>query len=193
MPQSEVRIIVVAPTSSDTWAPCRTRLYTSRPNSSVPRKFAALGGFRRWAGSRRRGSWVEITLARSAARITTARIEAPTAMFRLRTACRRHVGRAGASAAATAVVAAPSAITDPRVDEDVEHVHHQIDEHVRRRGDEDHALHDRVVPAQHRTDDQPAEPGNGEHDLGHHGAADQDRHRDPDDRDDRPERIAGGL
>src|SRR5215510_11626711 len=151
MPQSEVRIIVVAPTSSDTCAPCRTRLYTSRPNSSVPRRFAALGGFRRWAGLRRRGSWVEMTSARSAARITTARIPAPTAMFRFRAACRRQVGRAGVAAVMTAE---PSAIADPRVDEDVEHVDHEIDQHVRGRGDEDHALHDRIVTAQHRRDDQ---------------------------------------
>src|SRR5437588_768985 len=111
MPQSEVRIIVVAPTSSDTWAPCRTRLYTSRPNSSVPRKFAALGAFRRSAG-------------------------------------------------------------------------------LSRRGDQDHALHDGIGAAQHRGDDQAPEPGNVEDDLGDHGAADQDRHRDPDDGDDRDERIA---
>src|SRR5215471_10747926 len=144
MPQSEVRIIVVAPTSSETWAPCRTRLNTSRPNSSVPNKFAALGAFRRRAGLRRRGSWVEMTPASSAARITTARIAAPTTMFRFWTACRRHVGRAGMAAVRTA---APSAIADPRIDEDVEHVDHEIDEHVRGRGDQDHALHDRIVAA----------------------------------------------
>ena len=65
---------------------------------------AALGGFSRCAGLSRRGSCVEITLARSAAKITTARIAAPTAMFRLRAAYRRHVGRV----AVAAVVSAPA-------------------------------------------------------------------------------------
>src|SRR5215470_2966199 len=144
MPQSEVRIIVVAPTSSETWAPWRTRLNTSRPNSSVPRKFVVLGGLRRWAGFSRRGSCVEMTPASSAARMTTARIAAPTAMFRFRAAYRRQVGRAGGAAVRTA---APSAIADPRVDEDVEHVDREIDQYVRGCGDQDHALHDRIVAA----------------------------------------------
>src|SRR5947199_7250753 len=171
MPQSEVRIIVVAPTSSDTRAPCRTRLYTSRPNSSVPRKFAALGAFRRWAGLSRRGSWVEMTPASSAARITTARIAAPIAMLRLRAACRRQVGRAPGSA-----------IADPGVDEDVEHIDHEIDQHVCGGGDQDNALHDRIVSAQDCRDDQPPEPGGVEDERGYGRAADQDRHRAPDDR-----------
>src|SRR5215831_11236961 len=194
IPPRDVRSIVLAPTSSEIWAPCRTRLYTSRPNSSVPSRFLALGAFRRSAGLSRRGSCVDIAPASNAAMTTTASIAAPTVMLRLRPNRRIHAPRPAArGSAAAARSAAASLIADSRVDDHVERVDRQIDEYVGRRGDQDHALHDRVVPPQHRRDDQASEPGNVEHDLGHHGAADQDRHRDADDRDDRHQRIAQGV
>src|SRR5437660_12691811 len=110
-----------------------------------------------------------MTPASSAARITTARIPAPTAMFRFRAAYRRHVGRAPASA-----------IADPRIDEDVEDVDHEIDQYVRRRGDQDDALHHRVVAAQYRGEDEAPQAGHVAADLGADGPAEQERHRAPD-------------
>src|SRR4030095_17223956 len=97
--------------------------------------------------------------------------------------CGPPVGGGGGAAAARAAASAmadPSAIADPRIDEDVEDVHCQIDQHVRGGGDQDHALDDGVVAAEHRGDDQAPEPGNVEHDLGDEGAAAEDCHGDPD-------------
>src|SRR4029450_1469189 len=121
------------------------------------------------------GSWVETTPASSAARTTTARTVEPTAMLRLR--AKRRI----------------SLIADPRIDDHVERVDREVDEDVGRGGDQDHALHHRVGAAQPRRDDRGPEAGDVEDDLGHHGAADEDRHRDPDDGHDRHERVAKSV
>src|SRR5262249_14244859 len=122
--------MVVTPTSSETWAPCRTRLYTSRPNSSVPSRFRALGAFRRSAGLSRRGSCVETTSANSAARITTAKMPAPRTMLRF--LAKRPI----------------SLIADPRIDDHVERVDRQVDEDVSGGGHQNHALHHGIVATQ---------------------------------------------
>src|SRR4051812_9602164 len=126
MPPIDVSTIVTLPTSSDTRAPYTTRLHTSRPNSSVPRKFFPLGGLRRFTGSRRVGSCVATMPAASAATSMMTKTAAPVTTAGLR----RRRCRA-------------SAIADPRVNEDVEHVDDQVDEHVRGRRYEHDALHDR--------------------------------------------------
>src|SRR5262245_9107398 len=154
IPPRDVRSIVLAPTSSEIWAPCRTRLYTSRPNSSVPSKFRALGAFKRSAGLSRRGSCVDIAPASNAASTMTASIAAPTVMFRLRPSRRTHARRRPFSRGAAAVrSAAASLIADPRIDDHVERVDRQVDQDVGRRGYQDHALYHRIIAAEHRRDD----------------------------------------
>src|SRR4030095_16707399 len=108
-PPTGVSAMVPPPTSSDTRAPCTTRLQTSRPNSSVPRRFLELGGFKRLTGSRRVGSCVGTTPAASAAASSSRKMVAPTTTLGLR---RSRLP-----------------IPDPWIDEDVEHVHHEVDEH----------------------------------------------------------------
>src|SRR6185503_9533446 len=78
-----------------------------------------------------------------------------------------------------------SAIADPWIDEDVEDVDDEIDEHVRGSGDEHDALHDGVVATKNGRDDQPAEARDVDDDLGDDGADDEHRGRDADDGDDR--------
>ena len=61
----------------------------------------------------------------------------------------------------------------------------QIDQHVDEAEQQHDALDDRIVAAQDRIDGQPAEARDGEHALGHHRAADQERDADADDGHDR--------
>src|SRR5262249_11250004 len=108
----------------------------------------ALGGCSRLAGSSRVGTWVEITSASSATATMTTRITAPTTTVGW--AATRQPGRRTAARAVmrASVATATSVIADARIDERVEDVHHQIDEHVGCCGHQHHALYDRIVTAQ---------------------------------------------
>ena len=64
-------------------------------------------------------------------------------------------------------------------------VDHQVDQHVDEAEQQHDALDHRIVAAQDRIDGQPAEARDGEHALGHHRAADQQRDADADHGDDR--------
>ena len=56
---------------------------------------------------------------------------------------------------------APS-VPDPRIEVGVGEVHHKVNEHVEQRYGEDRPLNYRVVPAEHRVYDEPAQTRNGE-------------------------------
>src|SRR5438552_8799679 len=105
----------------------------------------------------------------------TSRIAAPTTTVRWATRRWSHPGRWTSSRAVmrASVATAASLIADARIDERVDHVHHQVDEQVLGRSHQHHALHDRIVAAQDGRDDEPAEPGDIEDDLG------DGRHADP--------------
>ena len=66
----------------------------------------------------------------------------------------------------------------------------EIDEHVRRRDDQDDALDHRVIPPQDRLDDQPADARQGEDRLRDHRAGGQADEGEADDRDDGDQGIA---
>src|SRR5215212_1676120 len=139
MPPTDVSTIVTPPTSSEMRAPYTTRLHTSRPNSSVPRKCVALGGFRRFGGSSRVGSCVATTPANTAAASSSTKIAVPATTLGLRSS--------------------RLPIANPRIGEDVEDVDREVDEHVHGGGDEHHALHDGVVAAEDGRDDEAAQAG----------------------------------
>src|SRR6267143_5129337 len=196
MPPTEVSNMVVTPTSSEMRLPWRTRLQTSRPNSSVPRKCWALGACRRAAGSSRVGLCVESTPASDAARTKARRISAPATTLRLASVRRSQRGRVdGAPAAArgSRTSTATSLIADPRIDDRVEEIDPKVDEHVGGGGDEDNPLHHRVIAPQNRRDDETAQPWDVEDDLRDDGATDQDGRRDADDRHDGHERVAESV
>ncbi len=67
---------------------------------------------------------------------------------------------------------------------------HQVQEHVERRRDQHHALHDRVVAVEHAVHQHLAEAGDGEDLLGQHGAREQPPELDGPQRDDRDQRVA---
>src|SRR5499433_3878876 len=176
MPPKEVSSIVLTPTRSEMRLPWSTRLQTSRPNSSVPRMWVALGGLSREAGDSRVGLYEESTPASSAAAMKTSRMSAPVTTLRLprrRRSQRGRVAGAAARAVGTRTSTAASVIADARVDERVEEIHAQVDEHVGGGGDEDHALDHGVVAAENRRDDEPSQPRNVEDDLRDDGAANQ--------------------
>src|SRR3546814_2935853 len=58
-----------------------------------------------------------------------------------------------------------------RVDQEIEHVGHQVDQDDAHRGAEHHALHDRIVAREYGIDDELAEAGDGEDLLGQHSTA----------------------
>src|SRR5437667_378238 len=128
---------------------------------------------------------------RTAISAMASRIAAPTTTVRWATRRWSHPGRCTSSRAVmrASVATAASLIADARIDERVDHVHHQVDEHVRGRGRQHHALHDRIVAAQDGRDDEPAEPGDMKDDLGHDRAADQHGHGDAEHGDDRDQGV----
>src|SRR5439155_9206947 len=69
----------------------------------------------------------------------------------------------------------------PWVQDDVEDVDHEVDEHVDAGDDEKDALDHRVVAPHDGVYRQAAQAGQREDALGHHGAADQQREADADD------------
>src|SRR5437870_3000569 len=140
-------------------APHTTREKPSRPRSSVPNGCASEGALRIWLQSVRAGSLVAIHGAPSAMTTKIATTIAPTtAAGRWRaTRQRRHhapacgLAASAASGSDTADVAVLSGIggapadADAWVQDRVGDVHQQVDEHVRRRREQHHALHDRIV------------------------------------------------
>src|SRR5882762_3907496 len=78
----------------------------------------------------------------------------------------------------------PRLVFNTWIEDDIEEVHPEVDEHVDAGDDEDHALDHRVVAPDDRVHREAAEPWQREHALGHDGAADEQREPDADDRDD---------
>src|SRR5439155_11431981 len=185
-----------------------TRASTSRPRSSVPRRWAPEAGLRMalqsvWLGSC--GASHGAPAARATkARTTTAPATAGgrRVKWRQRRAASPVVpGRVAARAAPGAAIApapvsdptghAPDA--DPRVQQRIRHVDQEVDQDVGRRGDEHHALDEGIVPGEDGLDDQPPEPRHDEDLLRHHRAADEGAHLEPEDGDDRDEAVTHAV
>src|SRR5215813_11765494 len=193
MPPKEVRSMVLTPTRSEMRLPWSTRLQMSRPNSSVPRMWMALGGLSREAGDSRVGLYEESTPASSAAAMKTSRMSAPVTTLRLprrRRSQRGRVAGAAAGAVGTRTSTVASVIADARVDERVEEIHAQVDQHIGRGGDEDHALHYRIVAPENGRDDEAAQSRDVEDDLRDDGPADQHSSGDADHGDHGHQRVA---
>src|SRR5690242_5229798 len=157
----------------------------SRPRWSEPSQWSAPGRARLWPASVAIGSWVCSWLANTAVnRMTSIRNPpiAPSGFLRQNRPSTVHTpGRRRARA--TPGTSTPSglvAIAHARVEETVEHVHEEVreDHHD---GDEHHqVLHDRVVAPEDRLHQEAGDPGEVEHGLGHHEAADEERELDAD-------------
>src|SRR3954462_2725498 len=73
-----------------------------------------------------------------------------------------------------------ASIPDPRIEEGVGEVAHEVDDHVDAREQQDHPLDDRVVALRDRVDDEAADPRDVEDRLGDDDAADKKRDADAD-------------
>src|SRR5690625_161697 len=108
-------------------------------------------------------------------------------LFRIRLRVDFVVGRSAT------VWAARSVIAHPGVEEAVGQVDQQVDQHEQEREHQDRALDDGEVAGVDRLDDEAADAGPGEHDLGHHGTAEQRSELYADDGDDRQQGVAESM
>src|SRR5262245_1558560 len=120
-------------------APWSTRLSTSRPYWSLPSRNAEPGGFRASRGAVRMGSRGLSQGAPTASRTSSVRIARPTSAPRWR---RSRLVEA-----------------DPRVDEGIGEVDHEVDEDVGRGHEEDRSLDQGKVLVEDAADQEPADPG----------------------------------
>src|SRR6266545_4960450 len=109
------------------------------------------------------------------------KLTAPSGCWRANSStalCERDVS-AGAGAVGTSIAMA-SVVPDARVEHGVEQVDHEIDHHIDRGQQHDHALDQRKVVVGHALHEQLADPVEVEHLLGDHQPADQERKLDAD-------------
>src|SRR5436190_400536 len=131
----------------------------------------------RMAGKAMRPSMTRITtMSRCRENPATRRMSAPATTLRLARVRRSHRGRVDGAADPTAgarTSTAASVIADPRINERVEQVDPEIDEHVDGGRDEDDPLHHGIVAPEDGRDDEAAQTRYVEHDLRDDSAADQ--------------------
>src|SRR5438876_953174 len=117
---------------------------------SVPSQKSAEGGFSRLAGETACGSIVPIHGARIAMANMTMRMTPPMSAvgWRLNASRnRRHVGDTDLVATGAAGAVVLMSITYPRIEQHVREIDRQIDQHVDRGKNQDHALDDGIVAA----------------------------------------------
>src|SRR3984893_10006806 len=172
-PTRAARAVAVSPTTREMRAPKRRRLRRSRPNSSVPSGCPAVRmGARRRAVSMTSGSRGAIHGASTASTAMTATSPRPKrAALLLRNMRTRSV------------------IADARIEDRVEKIDHEVDEHEGR-GDEEHAaLDERVVAGLDGAHHHGAEPRPREDRLRQDGPAQEKAHLQPQHRDDGVDRV----
>src|SRR5215218_5245463 len=166
-----------------------TRLNTSRPASSVPSRYLSDGPCRRTTGSMNVGSWGARTGASRATstnpRMITALTNATGFSSRVRSQYQREDGEMPASGdrprrterAESVDAESVAAIANPRVEEDVEDVDQEIDQHVDASDRHHRPLDQRIVAPADTLDDEPPHAGDREDGLRHHRAAEQPAQR----------------
>src|ERR1044072_3574549 len=174
VPKMAFRTTTEKPMMTESCAPQITRDHRLRPKLSVPNAKSAPGGRNLKRIASLVGSTGAIQGARAAASRTMPKRPSPKRNERWRSSrfsvvqagCSRVRGISPSSSAWSSEAAL--LITHSRVEQRVADVHHDIDQHKKRRHQEQPALDHRVVPVQHRLRPQLAHAGNGEQRLGHH-------------------------
>src|SRR5215475_1394962 len=168
-------------TSIEILAPKMSRLSTSRPNSSLPSGWAALGGASERSGFGSSGSYGAMSGATTATTTKRARIPPPIRMRRFR---RRRppdlvspildllLPRLACAVLCSVAISGPT-VPDARVEIRIEQVDEQVDQHECQRDDQHDTLHHRVVAAVRGRDQQGAHSWPGEDVLDDHGSAQQ--------------------
>src|SRR5262245_2886745 len=179
-------------------APARTRVSTSRPKLSVPNVWAALGGWRSWSKSWVKGSYGLTRGPITPAASGTSSIAPPTVRLIW---MRRRAGAAIARSAATVLTGRPgagrrreppsgSSHPNPRVEQGIDQVRGEVDQHDAEREGQGQRLNHHVVAGEDGLDHPRAEAGQREHALDDDRAADDVRQPYTDERDDRQQRRA---
>src|SRR5215475_15603189 len=167
-PATAASAVAASPTTSEMRAPKRSRLRRSRPNSSVPSGCPGVKmGASRRAVSMASGSRGASHGARTASTAITATRARPKSAALLRRNMRMT-----------------SVIADARVEDRVEEIHHEVDNHERGGDEEDPALHQGIVAGLDRTHHHRAEARPREHRLRQDRAPQQEAHLDAQHRDD---------
>src|SRR5262249_37632104 len=159
-PITNAIVAATAPASSEVCAPQMTRLNTSRPNSSVPIRCCALGGWRSTRKSWRVGLYGATLKANSAASTTITSTMAPTRPVREWTN-RRHAfdqgvvmrrpwpGVDGLSGCAGRLSGsdetATSGVANARIECRVHHIDDEVDQYHERGDDQHRALHYGII------------------------------------------------
>src|SRR5215217_3143192 len=164
----------------------------SRPEPSVPKTWAALGGLRRWPMFERFAESGTATRPATAATTTSAISTSPSSapFWRLSepNVSRQKVlgargarpdARIGEAGASTSAVAAVSGLVGPdvsviahsRVHEAVQDVGEQVDHDDPGQQDRDQRLRERIVAREDRVDQEPSEAGPPEHEFDDAGPA----------------------
>src|SRR5690348_8365807 len=199
------------PTISEVRDPKMTRARRSRPSSSVPSRWPAVGPRRGALSPMASGSWSGRTLAASAARMISAtqpiEIQKPApSRFATKTGSAGPtapltapgIAAIGAAAATTASVSrgsdGESRTADPGIQERVEQVDEQVDDDETAGHQHGRGRHDQVVARVDGVDREQPQPGHLEDVLDDERAADQRAHVQAADRDQGerrgPERVA---
>src|SRR5262249_47789791 len=179
-----------APASRETRVPQTTRERTSRPTLSVPRRCARSGRAsvlpRFWAS----GSYGATSGAARATATASSMTPAPKGASRARAARRRTLHRIAWKGVGLSRPGRRSARSDPGIDPPIEHVDHEV-AHDEADSDQQHdSLAQRIVPREHRVDNEPPHAGKRENVFRDDRAADQRAELEPEDRHDRDERVA---
>src|SRR4030095_8734241 len=157
-PARAARAVAVSPTTREIRAPKRSRLRRSRPNSSVPRGWPAV----RMGASRR-----AVSMASGSRGASHGASTASTAMMTTRPSPKR-------AALLRRNIRTTSVIADARIEDGVEEIHGEIDQHEGG-GDEKHpALYQRIVAGLDSPHHHGAEPRPREDRLGEDGAAQEE-------------------
>src|ERR671917_255444 len=160
----------------------------SRPSSSWPMRCSRLGGANFPARSCCRGSYGAIRGAKTAIRIKMLRTAVPKSARRLlkktrRKSCRRlRVSTPGAATASCWIWASATLVPHPRVEDRVEDIHDEVDQHEEHGPVEDDALDHCVVPTIDGVVGDLAHPRPAEDLLGDQCPAHEEPNLQPDDR-----------
>src|SRR5512137_687333 len=162
-----------------------TRLRTSRPSWSVPKRWRCrpssgnqVGPLSRSRSDCLMGSY-GLTSGAAIATTTTARTKTAEAQTKSGTFRRERAP----------VPTAPLLSPDARVEDAIGKIHQEVEDHEDRRREEDARLHHRVVPIEDGLDRQPTDPRPGEDRLRHYGPAQHVAQLQPHDRDDGNGRV----
>src|ERR1035437_3745873 len=169
------------PMMTESCAPQTTRDHRLRPKLSVPKAKSPPGGMNLKRMASFVGSTGAITGARAAANRMIPNSPNPDRNSRwwnrrcnvAQPGCWRVAGISSSSSSS----AVPLSIAHPWVEEGIADIDDDVDQHQKRRHQEQTALHHRIIAVEHRLRQQLAHAGNGKQRLGHHRA----RHQQADD------------